>query len=288
MMTTFEYFFGLLLGERILKHTDNLSKTLQNPSLSASDSQEIAELTCKTLASIRNDEAFDLFWANVLLQQDQMGINDPALPRKRKVPARLEVGTSESHYPLTPKDLYRQEYFQCLDLIGSYIKDRFNQPGYNTLKQVENLVIKSARKEDYHAELDFVLKHYSDDLDPLLLGTQLELLATAMTSTNKPTLRDVIDYVRSLSPGQRVSMSQVCVLLTLILVMPATNAVSERSASSLRRIKTYLRSTMCQQRLNNLMILHTHKERTDTLDLTQCLKDFTLSSDHRTDLFGRF
>jgi len=73
-------------------------KTIQSPSLSASDSQEIAELTCKILASIRNDEAFDLFWANVLLQQNHMGINEPALPRKRKVPARLEVGTSASNY----------------------------------------------------------------------------------------------------------------------------------------------------------------------------------------------
>ena len=83
-------------------------------------------------------------------------------------------------------------------------------------------------------------------------------------------------------------MSQVCVLLTLILVMPATNAVSERSASSLRRIKTYLRSTMSQQRLNSLMILHTHKQRTDTLDLTKispwvviteltCLEDFRIT-----------
>ena len=43
---------------------------------------------------------------------------------------------------------------------------------------------------------------------------------------------------------------------------------------------------MCQQKLSDLMVLHTHKESTDTLDLTQCLKDFTLSSDHRTDLFG--
>ena len=109
-----------------------------------------------------------------------------------------------------------------------------------------------------------------------------------MSSINKPTLHDVIDYLKSLSPEQKISMSQVCVLLTLILVMPATNAVSERSASCLRRIKTYLRSTMSQQRLNNLMIMHVHKERTDRLDLTQCLKDFTLSSDHRTDLFGRF
>ena len=30
--------------------------------------------------------------------------------------------------------------------------------------------------------------------------------------------------------------------------MPATNAVSERSASAMRRIKTYLHSTMSQQK----------------------------------------
>ena len=84
-MTTFEYLFGLVLGECNLKHTNNLIKTLQNPSLSTSDSQEIADLTCKTLANIITDEAFDLFWENMLLQQNCMGLDDPALPRKRKV-----------------------------------------------------------------------------------------------------------------------------------------------------------------------------------------------------------
>ena len=91
-----------------------MSKTIQNPSISAFDSQEIAELTCKTLASIKTDEAFDLFWENVLLQQNHMGLDDPALPRKRKVPSRLEMGTSENHYPPIPKDLYHQQYFQSL------------------------------------------------------------------------------------------------------------------------------------------------------------------------------
>ena len=38
-MSTFEYLFGVLLGELILKHTDNLSKTLQNPQLSALEGQ---------------------------------------------------------------------------------------------------------------------------------------------------------------------------------------------------------------------------------------------------------
>ena len=40
------------------------------------------------------------------------------------------------------------------------------------------------------------------------------------------------------------------VLVKLILVMPATNALSERSYSALRRIKNYLRSTMTQEWMN--------------------------------------
>lgn len=52
MMLSFDYLFGLVLGERILKHSDNLSKTLQNPSLTAMEGQQVAELTCQTLERI--------------------------------------------------------------------------------------------------------------------------------------------------------------------------------------------------------------------------------------------
>ena len=34
-MKTFDYFFGILLGERLFAHTDNLSKTLQETNMSA-------------------------------------------------------------------------------------------------------------------------------------------------------------------------------------------------------------------------------------------------------------
>ena len=104
-MTTFTYFFGLALGERILKHTDNLSKTLQNPSLTAFEGQEIAELTCQTLQNIRTDESFDQFWQNIMLLKEQKGISDPVLPRKRKAPARFEVGSSSGHHHETPKGI---------------------------------------------------------------------------------------------------------------------------------------------------------------------------------------
>ena len=71
--------------------------------------------------------------------------------------------------------------------------------------------------------------------------------------------------------------------LNLILVIPATNAVSERSASALRRVKT---STMTQVRLDNLLILRVHKRIADDLDIAACLNEFVSDSEHRLSVFG--
>ena len=56
--------------------------------------------------------------------------------------------------------------------------------------------------------------------------------------------------------------------------MPATNSASERSASALQRIKVYLRTTMTQSRLNNVTVLHTHKDLTESIDHLQVLNEF--------------
>ena len=74
--------------------------------------------------------------------------------------------------------------------------------------------------------------------------------------------------------------SEVTTLVKILLVIPATNATSERTFSALRRIKTYLRTTISQARLNHLMVLHVHKDRTDNLDLKQ-VATFCLSFAHR-------
>ena len=49
-MNTFDFLFGCLLGKIILKQTDNLSKSLQSPTLSAAECQEIAEPITKFVA----------------------------------------------------------------------------------------------------------------------------------------------------------------------------------------------------------------------------------------------
>lgn len=46
-MKDFDFLFGLVLGERILKHTDNVSKTIQASSMSATDARSLSQLCIK-------------------------------------------------------------------------------------------------------------------------------------------------------------------------------------------------------------------------------------------------
>ncbi|XP_010794400.1 caprin-2-like [Notothenia coriiceps] len=60
-----------------------------------------------------------------------------------------------------------------------------------------------------------------------------------------------------------------------------SNATTERSFSSLRRLKTFLRSTMSERRLNHLLFLHIHKDLTDGLNLKKVLRSFCFASERR-------
>lgn len=81
-------------------------------------------------------------------------------------------------------------------------------------------------------------------------------------------------------------LSQVTKLVRLLLVMPATNAQSKPSFSAVRRIKSYLRTTMTQQHLNHLMLLYVHRDYTDRLNLVDVANDFIAGNEHRREVFG--
>ena len=47
-------------------------------------------------------------------------------------------------------------------------------------------------------------------------------------------------------------------MLVRVMVLPVTSCEAEHSFSTLRRVKTYLRSTMAQERLSGLALLNIH------------------------------
>ena len=87
--------------------------------------------------------------------------------------------------------------------------------------------------------------------------------------TSRFDIANLLDVFQSLGNARKLLLSEICTLGKLMLVMPATNAVSERSFSALKRVKTYLRSTTGEARLNYLMLLHVHKELTDGIDMVE-------------------
>ena len=155
-MKSFNFFFGVSLGELILRHSDNLSRTLQSSRVSAAEGQRIAAMSVKTLGSMRTEESFKMFWSNVTSKACDIEVCDLVLSRKRKVSRRYDIESGEGEHPETVEDFYRVIYSEALDLITNSIENRFDQPGYQTYSKLESLLIKAANRQDYAEELELL------------------------------------------------------------------------------------------------------------------------------------
>ena len=130
------------------------------------------------------------------------------------------------------------------------------------------------------------------DIDQARLKIQLlmipDMIKTAFDGSIKKvtTLRTLTDALNK-SDIYKGMLSEVDKLLKVYFTFPVTSATAERAFSSLRRIKTFLRSTMTQCRLNNLFMLYVHTNVTDTLDLTQIAKEFVSVNSRRINYFGK-
>ena len=122
---------------------------------------------------------------------------------------------------------------------------------------------------------------YNDDINIDVLIHQLQLLPIILSSCKDTSILDIFVMVRNMSKAKRVIISEV-------VTLPATNAESERGFSTMRRIKNYLRSTMGDNLLDNLMVLCIHKESLDQIDMVKVLNEFVAKMITRRRLFVAF
>ena len=96
------------------------------------------------------------------------------------------------------------------------------------------------------------------DLDNDLLSMESTLANRTLKNTEMTTLGDVY---RELLP-LKAAFSTLIKAIQIALTICVSTAQCERSFSSLKRIKTYLRSTMTEQHLTDLAILSIENELT--------------------------
>ena len=98
----------------------------------------------------------------------------------------------------------------------------------------------------------------------------------------------VADKLRNLDPAIRKMFNEVEQLVRLLLTVLCSNAEAERSFSALRRLKSYLRSSMNQERLNHLAVMHVHQDLLDIVDQELIAQEFVSKCEIRRLVFGDF
>ena len=119
------------------------------------------------------------------------------------------------------------------------------------------------------------MPRYSD-IDGTSLLTELKTLAKIFPVSERPgnggTALRVLRYV---CENRFVDiMPNIYIALRIFLTTPVTVASGERNFSKLKLTKTYLRSTMAQDRLVNLSLISIENSITRTLNFSELINDF--------------
>ena len=92
-------------------------------------------------------------------------------------------------------------------------------------------------------------------------------------------VKEAIKVISSLNTSPKLLVSEVLKLVNLIL--PTTDAVIERSSSTLSRVKTQRRSSMTQEPVTSCLIVTTYKKQKDNLKLVKVISQFCFENEHR-------
>ena len=186
-----------------------------------------------------------------------------------------------------------------MEFIENEISRRFDQSSIAAPDSIEKFLIKSANvtsSEETCEVPDIIVSRYSKDINIIKLKQQAQMLPdlAAMYKASQGLSKLHVTRVRTIAdmlldvPSAKALFSKIDHLLAIYFTIPISTATAERSFSSLRRIKTYLRSTMTEARLNNVLLLHAHKDYTDGLNLNNIAEAFASLNSQRRNFFGSF
>ena len=150
------------------------------------------------------------------------------------------------------------------------MNDRFSELNLSLLKALEALIPNSDLFFDMSILTPF-LSHYN--INQRAISAEVATAKTYLHELQNPDLSSLHEAYQHLAKVQECFPTVIqCYQIAMTIGM--SSATAERSFSSLRRIKTYLRSTMTQERLSNLAILYI--ERDLSSDLWDKLEDLVI------------
>ena len=225
--------------------------------------------------NLRSEEEWSKVWEKAFALADKCDITVAPLRTRRncKLPHHLSessvVESSVGRSTDTPIEEYRTDvYYTTLDAIIHEMNARFSELNLSLMGGALDAFIPNSQLFLNLSTLKPFLSHYNI----------CEAAVTAEISTVKTFLQEeAVESVTARGEEQLIksfhsvyhSLLKIpeCFLkcYQIAMTIHVSNASAERSFSSLRRLRTYLQSTMTQEHLTNLAVLYIERDLTSQL-----------------------
>ncbi len=224
---------GLFLAKEVMMGLEGLNTSPQGRGKTIGGMLSTVDCVKKHFQSQRTEEAFITVYTSATDLVTSLDIEPIKMPHLRK-PQRRHAGPAEPYVPSTDHEYYRVQFFQVLDIVTTQLTKRFEQEGLQHLVKLEKVLLSGQVNDvvDLYPELQFQS-----------LKVQLAMFTANYTYK---TCSEVTEIMRNMGPEVCGLFSQVEALLRLLLVVRDSSAEAERSFSALRRLKTWLCSSMSQ------------------------------------------
>ncbi|PIK36824.1 putative 52 kDa repressor of the inhibitor of the protein kinase-like [Apostichopus japonicus] len=185
--------------------------------------------------------------------------------------------THRSNVPAAdPKEYWKLSlFYPFLDHLLSELETRLVYPSDRFSAQY--LVPSNLHKLNPEIEENLFVPFASDISDEMAALQESEL---SRWKTKWQGQDDIPDSIcETLRHANSDLYPNISVALTVLLTMPISSATAERSFSAMRRIKNYMRSTMNEERLSGLALMHIHRDF--AIDVDAVLKKFASDGNRR-------
>jgi hypothetical protein len=275
-LKNFNFIVASVFWYDILFQFNYISKELQNISTDLATAINSMEKTCEWLRSYREDgfETAITTAKEIARELETEPVFKETRVRKRKKQFTYE-GDDEGF--VDAEKQFRINYFnQIVDMALMSMEKRFEQLRMHHATFGFLYKFRELQKTDLlncSVDLERKLTHgETKDIDGYMLAEELQSLSSIIPAA---TYNDPVKILQFLTINKRYNdFPNTHIALRILLTVPITVASGERSFSKLKLIKTYMRSTMLQERLTNLAILSIENDVANELDYNELIADF--------------
>ena len=273
----FEFIITFLTVYNFLSHLAGITVKLQSTSVDIIEAFNMVEEVKRVYKNLRAtvDTDFDKIYHHAVRMAAKIDV-EPAKPR---------AASRMQHRANAPSETVKEHFLRnmalpFIDHIISEMEARFSPLAVTSAKLL-SLVPSVLCSKDTPVDITEAVDMYHDDLpSPELMDQEMKrwrlkwegIPPTLMPSTCAQAVKqcDVHQYPNILQ------------LLKLACTLPVTSCECERSASSLRRLNTFMRASMNEDRLSALAMIHTHYDM--PVDLEETVNIFATLHPRRLEL----